>query len=173
MTFIRIFGAVLILCGSAGFGFGAAWQMKRTVSQLEMLGTAMHLMECELSFISPPLPRLMRTVSKDTQGAVSVLFANYAKLLSNPATRDTEEAMRKALEMTKRLSLPSGTVFSLLEFSQTLGRYDLPGQLSALASARSRLSGQLEHLRSEQKDRCRTYQTLGICAGLAVVILIL
>lgn len=170
---IRVFGAALVVLGSALFGFGAARQIKRTVSQLEMLDTAMHLMECELSFVSPPLPRLMRTVSKDTQGPVSALFANYAKLLSDPSTKDTEEAMRKALEMTKRLSLPAGTVFSLLEFSQTLGRYDLPGQLSALSSARCRLSGQLERLRSEQKDRCKTYQTLSICAGLAVVILIL
>lgn len=172
MTAVRILGAVLILCGSAGFGFRAARQLKRTISQLQMLDTAMHLMDCELSFVSPPLPRLLRTVSKDTQGPVSQLFSNYAKVISDPQTKDTEAAMRKAMEMTKHLSLPPGTVFSLLEFSQTLGRYDLNGQLSAIASVRRRLSPQLDRLKEEQKDRCRTYQTLGICAGLAVVILI-
>lgn len=170
---VRMLGAAMVLCGSAFFGISAAVSLRRTIAQLKMLDTAFHLMDCELRFISPPLPRLLRTVAKDTAGPVSALFSNLAAILADPATKDPEAAMRLALERTKHLNLPAGTVFSLLEFAQTLGRYDLSGQLSAVQSVRTRLSGQLENLLAEQKGRCRIYETLGICAGAAVVILIL
>lgn len=173
MMGIRILGIILVVCGASGFGFGAAIHLKRTLRQLAALDSAMQLMECELRFTHPVMPKLCRTVAESADGAVAELFRTLSVELSDSRTQSTEAAMQKAIEKTKRLCLPSRAVFSLLELGETLGKYDLTGQLSVLASIRKRLAIELSALEREQVQRTKTYATLGICAGIAVVILIL
>lgn len=173
MSIVRLIGILLIVCGTSGFGFGAAYQLKRTIRQLTALDSALQLMECELRFTHPPLPALCRTVSKSADGPIKQLFENLSNLLGDRTTRNTETAMQKAIENTKHLSLSGRAVFALLELGETLGQFDLQGQLTMLASVRKRLETEIAALSREQKQRCKTYEALGICAGIAVAILIL
>ena len=55
----------------------------------------------------------------------------------------------------------------------TLGRFDLPGQLRGLESAIRSTEEALRQLRDGAADRRRSYQTLGLCAGAAMAILFL
>ena len=54
---------------------------------------------------------------------------------------------------------------------KTLGRFDLQGQLSGIASVKQLCKRDLDGLQNNQELRLRSYRTLGICAGVALVIL--
>jgi len=55
----------------------------------------------------------------------------------------------------------------------SLGRYDLPGQVKGLQNVREECTLELEKMKNNQEERLRSYQTLGLCAGTALVILLL
>jgi hypothetical protein len=55
---------------------------------------------------------------------------------------------------------------------ETLGRFDLQGQLRGLEAVKKNAEFELEQLRSNQDVRLRNYRTFSICAGAALVILL-
>jgi stage III sporulation protein AB len=71
----------------------------------------------------------------------------------------------------KQTRLPEKLSQCLLQLGDSLGRFDLSGQLQGLGSVKKRAEFELEQLRRNQDVRLRSYQTLGLCAGAALVIL--
>jgi hypothetical protein len=68
--------------------------------------------------------------------------------------------------------LPSRTRDNLLLLGRSMGRFDLPGQLSALESVRSSCRRDLAQFTDSRDTRLRNYKTLGLCAGASLVILL-
>jgi len=54
-----------------------------------------------------------------------------------------------------------------------LGRFDLPGQLEGIQAVRKRCEESLESIRKNRNERLRSYQTLGVCAGAALAIILI
>lgn len=67
--------------------------------------------------------------------------------------------------------LPTQAQKIMRELGQTLGRFDLPGQLRGLESIRRTCRRELDELAKNRDVRLRSYQTLGLCAGAALAIL--
>ena len=67
--------------------------------------------------------------------------------------------------------MPEAAKRNLLLLGKTLGRFDLTGQLSGIESVIQLCRRDLDGLLSNQDVRLRSYRTLGICAGIALVIL--
>ena len=61
----------------------------------------------------------------------------------------------------------------ILELSDTLGCFNLSGQLDGLVQAVRQAEKALNELTFEQDVRLRRYQTLGLCAGAALAILLM
>jgi hypothetical protein len=52
-----------------------------------------------------------------------------------------------------------------------MGKFDIDGQINGLEAVRSLCRRMLDELTSGREVRLRNYQTLGLCAGAALVIL--
>jgi len=61
------------------------------------------------------------------------------------------------------------TLFALL--GQSLGRFDLTSQVQGLEMVQMAAMEELEALRRNRDVQLRNYQTLGLCTGIALVIL--
>ena len=61
----------------------------------------------------------------------------------------------------------------LRNLGRTLGRFDLEGQREGIAAVRQEIILALDKLTKDQEVRLRSYQTLGLCAGAALAILLL
>jgi len=66
---------------------------------------------------------------------------------------------------------PPQTAYHLDLLGSSLGRFDLKGQLSGLESVRNTCRKTLEEMNRNRDNRLRSYQTLGLCCGAALVIL--
>jgi uncharacterized membrane protein len=73
--------------------------------------------------------------------------------------------------LQKADKLPQTVKNELRLLGKSLGRFDLQGQLSGIASVMELCRRDLEGLLCNQDVRLRSYRTLGICAGVALVIL--
>lgn len=166
---LKIFGAVLILlsCGGAGFQMAAAQRKEERL--LESLCSLFDYMECELQYRTTPLPNLCRNVATQTTGSLQTLFLTLAQEMESQISPDAQTCMHAALSKCK--GLPQRAVQSLQELGKTLGMFDIDGQRTGLEASRQICRLRLQSLRENKDNRLRGYQTLGLCAGAALVIL--
>lgn len=162
-------GAVLVVAGCGWAGFSAAAAHCREERSLRGLIRALRHMEWELSYRMTPLPELCRQGAREAGGAVGAVFSAFAALLENKTFPEVSACMRRAIRDNR--DLPKSCCGYLMELGRSLGRYDLPGQLEGLRWVRGQCQLAQEELREGRGERLRTYQTLGLCLGAALVIL--
>lgn len=164
-------GAALIIVGCGAFGFGIAATQKREVALLRQLMNILKYMECELEFHFTPLPTLCRQAAAETSGTLCSVFQKLADELDGQISPDAARCMHATIQ--KHNSLPQYTQAHLYELGQSLGTFDMSGQLKGLASVRESCNRSLQQLENNKDVRLRSYQTLGLCAGAALVILLI
>ena len=168
---LKLLGALFIICGCGGVGFSLAQSHRREEKALSQLAQALNWMSWELSYRMPELASLCSDVSEQCEGAVGEVFTNLSLELRQQVTPDAALCMQAAINKTPRLPSMAGKL--LLQLGQTLGRFDLQGQLSGLSACEAQCQAELLKIRSNSQLRLRNYQTLGLCAGIGLVIVLL
>ena len=167
---LKVMGAILVFVGCGGYGMRLAWMHRREVAALHQLVQALNAMICELGFRLTPLPELCRFGAQQVTGSVSQCLSDLADALDTQVSPDVNTCTMVAIKGQPRL--PKYAASQLQALGQTLGRFDLSGQLTGLEQCKHACLGELEKLENEQPQRLRSYQTLGFCAGAALAILL-
>ena len=166
----KMLGSVLILAGCGGFGMMICVAYKREEDMLRQLIHALDFIQCELQFRMTPLPELCSRAGSACSGRISNYFQILAKELDSQTLPDVRSCAEAAAAATGNLS---ERVEKALEvFSRSLGQFDAQGQIQELEKARSYCHAVLTAMDENRDIRLRSYQTLGICAGAALVILL-
>lgn len=166
---IKWIGAICILAACGGFGFQIAGTQRKEVHTLRQLIRMLDFAECELQYRLTPLPELCRNVSRECNGPLSDLFLHLSKELEDQISPNVASCMQAAIAVTEHL--PKQTADALVLLGESLGKFDLNGQLRGLSNVRADCNRKLEALSQNQDVRLRSYKTLGLCAGAALVIL--
>lgn len=164
-------GALLVVAGCAGVGMKLASTHRREESTLRKLIAALDYMECELQYRLLPLPELCRQTAGECDGILHRVFLSLAVELEQQVAPDATLCLRAALAREK--AVPEQTAQALLLLGSSLGRFDLEGQLTGLETVRGECRSRLTRLTAGGEGRVRSYQTLGLCAGAALAILLL
>jgi stage III sporulation protein AB len=165
----RIIGAILVIISTSTVGFSIAASHRKEASALMQLIRALEFMSCELEYRLPPLPELCRLTSMQITGPMKQVFAQLEQELQRQTSADAYCCMSAVLKKADKL--PEASKRNLLLLGKNLGRFDVTGQLSGIASVIQLCRRDLDGLLSNQEVRLRSYRTLGICAGVALVIL--
>lgn len=165
----KLVGAILILlaCGGMGFSLAAAHRQKERM--LQQIIAAVQDMICELQYRQTALPQLMEQCAAQTAGAVGAVFSAMAAELERQMAPDAACCMAAALLTAP--NLPGMVKEKLCLLGNSLGRFDLTGQLSGLEAVAQLCKRELDGLLLNRDTRLRSYATLGLCAGAALVIL--
>lgn len=166
---MKLLGAACVMLGAGGFGCSLSLRFHAQRRQLARLRTALALLKCELNYSVAPLEELCRAVSERVGGAVGAFFSAFAARL--PGSTEPVRACMDALNDTRELELPKQAKQMLPELAAGLGSYDLEGANRILKLALSRLDALIEQTECERKPLARSYVLLALCAGAAVVIL--
>ena len=164
-------GAGLILLGCGGWGFLMAAVSKQEQRDLKQLVRGLEYMECELQFHHTELPQLCDNVAQLLRGRIGHVFRDLRIQLDRQCGLDPASCMEAVLDGGDDLS--PRLVAILRDFSSTLGCFDLPGQLKGIGSAKAAAEQMLGQLAENRESRLRSYQTLGLCAGAALAILLI
>lgn len=165
------FGAILIIAGCGGFGFSLAQNHRKEEDALKQLIRGLDYMACELQFHMTPLPELCCRTGQECSGIVGQVFSRMGKELDMALSCDVESCMSKVLQSLN--DIPEQTIKNLILLGSSLGRFDLAGQLKGLEAVRESSRHSLDFLQSNRETRLRSYQTLGLCAGAALAILLI
>ena len=161
----------MILVGCGGIGLSKVASHRNQVNALQQLIRCLEHMSCELAFRMPPLPELCRSASEACTGSVRAVLQQLSLELESQMVPDAAACIHAAT--AKHPKLPEIADKCLRQLGDTLGRFDLAGQLQGLENVKRLAQLELEQLQQNQEVRLRGYQTLGLCAGTALVILFL
>lgn len=167
---IKIIGVCLILLACGGFGFSAAASYLREVRTLQSLITAVSYMKCELQYQCIALPDLCEHTAGVTNGVVRKFFYALAKELESQVCPNAVECVAAALN--KCSEMPGNTKDLVNRLGKTLGIFGVDGQIEGLRKFNAECDEKLKILTQRQNERIRSYQTIGICAGAALAILL-
>jgi len=168
---LRFLGAGLILIGCFGFGARLACSYSKNERAIRQLMRGLSIMDRELRFKLSPLSELCRTASQEMSGISGRVMNAFVFQLESRTMPDACSCMRYVLSQVYIPEHRTRELFVLL--GQTLGRYDLDGQLSGLSELKIACADSLEGLRSRRKEYLRCHQTLFVCAGVSMIILFL
>lgn len=166
---IKWFGAALILAGCGGVGLTMAAGVRQQVNLLSDLNRLLDFLEAELQYRLTTLPELASQAAQECSGILRKVFTEYAEKLRRNDSADAASCMDKVLEC--HADLPVRIRKHLKHLGHSLGRYDLPGQLRGLQAVRNACMNDLTKIQTNCDVRQRSYQTLALCAGTALVIL--
>lgn len=136
--------------------------MRQLISALDFMG-------CELQYRMTPLPELCKETAGTCKGVIQQVFLALSRELEEQISPNAAICMKAVVQENRQV--PRLTREVLLTFGESLGNFDLSGQLNGLETARQACRRELEALAQNRDVRLRSYQTLGICAGAALVVL--
>lgn len=166
---LKIVGSLFVLISCGGFGFFLCSSQKREEWLLRQLASALDYMLCELRYRLTPLPDLCRQAGQQGKGLIREIFLDLAEELESPVSANVGSCMEKVLSMHE--NIPGKVRENMELLGRTLGRFDLEGQVMDLELLRQQCREDIGLLTADKTERLRSYQTLGLCAGAALVIL--
>lgn len=165
----KIVGAVMILTACGAMGLSVASNHRQKERMLRQLISLTELMSCELQYRQTALPQLMQLCKRQSGGQISEIFSAMERELDRQVAPDAATCMATVLETGPQL--PDMVKEKLSILGNSLGRFDLAGQLSGLETVAQLCRRELDGLLLNRDARLRSYTTLALCAGAALVIL--
>lgn len=167
---IHWIGAVLIVCSCTTVGFAMALAQRREEEALRQMIQAMETMRCELQYRLTPLPELCRRCGVKRTSLVGVILWQLSEELEHQINPDVPSCMYAVL--ARHGQLPPRLRNALEQLGGSLGTYDEAGQIAGLQAVRDSCIREAEQMAEGREYRLRSYQTLGLCAGAALAILL-
>lgn len=168
---LKLLGALLILLACGGAGFVVVTAHRNQEKALQQMIRALEHMQSELQFRMTPLPELCSNAAQVCTGFVKKTLELLCMELETQITPNASACMYAVVK--KQPDFPEKLSKCMMQLGDSLGCFDLEGQLQGLISVKKHAEFELEQLRKNQDVRLRSYQTLGLCAGAALVVLFL
>lgn len=167
---VKWIGALCVIAGCGGYGFTMALQHMRRIQFCRQFLTMLEYFACELEYRATALPQLCLQAAERTQGILQRCLITFSGELDSQIAPDPRLCMGYALEKLGRVDMFHRNI--LIEFAGNLGQFDVSGQIIGLNQVKQHVLEKLNALSENKDSRLRSYQTLGLCAGAALAILL-
>ena len=169
---IRLVGAALLTGGATALGFGAVRHLDRRVQDLNQMSAGLAVIQREMAWRITPLPELLTRAAGETKGSVSDFFrlcsVGARHLNGRPFCRIWQQGLEAA-----ELRIEPADREAVEQLGGILGRYDGESQQRALEQARARLEEQRKQAVDQRSRMGKVYGTLGMTAGVFLMILLI
>lgn len=164
-------GTLLIVISCCGTGISLAADHKREEALLNQMLSALAFMKSQLQYQLTPLPQLFRQTAKQCSGQLRSVFQTLAQEMEQQLLPEASDCMHATLK--SHPDLPPSLRFLCRELGHSLGQLDLNGQLEGLELTHIHCLQKYDQLSRNRDQRLRSYQTLSLCAGAALAILLI
>ncbi|SHI55180.1 stage III sporulation protein AB [Geosporobacter subterraneus DSM 17957] len=168
---IKVVFSLVILIATSSIGYIYASRYNHRVQQLRHILHGIQLLETEVLYSSNPLPEAMKRAGERSHPSVSGIFLDTAQCLYSRKGLSLSEAWNNAVEKhAAHGPLQDIDQEVLMDFGKQLGTSDKDNQKKNFHMVTLELQKQqlfAEEERSKNEKMCRS---LGILAGLAIVI---
>lgn len=166
---LKIIGAVCVITCCGFYGFNIAASKKREERCLQALLETLEYMKRELQHKRSSMTDLFYISAHRTNGPLKKVFYAIHSQLKCRTFADLSACISCSLKQQN--FLPESVKNEINSLGTNLASFNITGQLKGIESVISSCEYKLKKLQSNIDQRLRTYQTLGLCAGAALVII--
>ncbi|MEI4829218.1 stage III sporulation protein SpoIIIAB [Bacillus sp. FJAT-53711] len=170
---IKFLGAALILAVSTFFGFSYAKKYSERPRQLRLLKAALQSLEAEIMYGHTPLSEAAARLEKQMPKPLNWLFHSFHERLER-GEQTVREAWMDSLQENWKLTALKQTEYEILQqFGETLGQHDRESQQKHIRLCITHLEREEGEAKEMQIQYEKMMKSLGVLAGLLIVILLL
>lgn len=170
---MKLIGVVFIVLSAGSVGIRISASLRKRCRLIRQLLSALQVMYSEIGCCSTPLPQTFALMAVAVDGTAERLFSSVAKAMDKNRWLPPVHAMEQALHDETELGEDQELSESLLSLASGLGKYDKDSQMQIMDRTKERLEQLLLAAEKECSMRSKTYEVLGICAGISVAILLI
>lgn len=170
---LKLLGGILVLFVSSYIGFQFATRCSVRPEQIRQMISCLGSLKSYITYACLPLHEALIQCTHGTDGPVAEFFHKIASLLEDNGVLTPQHAMDRALiDMRGRLFLGKSEVEVLRVLGGNLGAMNREEQGNYLTMVIEQLE-KIEYEAARLRDlNTKMYRYLGICGGLAIVILL-
>lgn len=170
---LKIMGSLLVVAAGTGAGFSMASRYGERQRQIGQVIGCLTALQSYVNYIAMPLPDALRECGAQVDGPVRELLCRTGDALSVSGWLTPRQALIGAMDsIGPRLALGGAERELLLQLAANLGTSDRGEQQRYLAMVLEELGRIDLEARRARDQNAKMYRYLGICGGLAVVLLL-
>lgn len=168
MIIIKYIILISLFVSTSYIGFLVAKRYQNRVRELKEMKTSLAIFATKIKLTYEPIPQIFEELGNKENSNVSKIFQIASqKMKELPAGQAWKEAI--TIENT---NLKQEDIEVLKGLSNLLGKVDIEGQIGEIELVDNFINVQIEKAEEESKKSEKMYKTLGITAGLAMVIIL-
>lgn len=174
MFIMKIIGCILVITSSTGMGFFFSNEMRCRIEDLKELRKLIGLLRGDIRYANTPLPEAISSITRRHNGNYHAFF-KYISTKLNEMSGHTfseiwKEAVHKELSST---SLSKKDKLHLIQFGENVGYLDKDMQMNTIDLFISQLEDEIKELSKTIKEKAYMFNTLGIMAGIFIIIILI
>ena len=169
MIIVKLISLTGIFIISTYFGMSVSKKYGTRLKELKEVQRALHIFEEKIKFTYEPIPDVFEDISKKCIKSIGEIFleaSNSMKYIS------AGEAWEQALN-NSNTQLNKEDLDVLSGMAKMLGKTDLDGQVSEIRLTQKFIDTKIEEAQIEKNKNEKLFKTLGITAGLTMVIILI
>jgi stage III sporulation protein AB len=172
MTMIKLLGSCLIMLVSSYIGFAMALRCSRRPQEINQLIQCLVSLKSYIGYAVLPLDQALVQCTQGVKGQGAMIFKHMGASLKADARITPQEALDFVLGNMRSLSLEDAERDLLRYFAANLGTMNCKEQEKMLDVVRVQFEKLEQEAMRLKNLNTKLYRYLGICGGLAVVILL-
>ena len=169
MLTIKILIYTFIFLTTSLIGILKAKKYVYRVDELREFKLALNVFKTKLKFTCSPIPEIFSEIAEDFHSNIGNIFKIASKGMQKESAND---AWNTAVEM-EMLNISEEDKGIIKNLGSLLGQTDLEGQISQIELTSKFIDEQIIKAENERQKNEKLYRTLGMTAGIAIVIILL
>lgn len=174
MNIMKIIGCILVIASSTGMGFFFSNEMKCRIDDLRELRKLIGLLRGDIRYANTPLPEAISSITRRHSGNYDTFFGFISSKLRELSGHTFSEIWKEGVE--KQLadtSLSKKDKLHMIQFGENLGYLDKDMQMNTIDQYISQLEDEIKELSKTVKEKAYLCNTLGIMAGIFIIIIMI
>lgn len=170
----KLFGAFFLAVGAAGFSLCICRDLRRRLVLLKEVKYMYQLIQNEIRYSALPMPQIFENISDKIKAPLGDMLKSISRRMQHSQGGILSEIWQQ--EATLCLSdvpFTKRQKEGLLRFPECMGMIDGEGQAKALQHRIEELDGWITGQEKEADEKSRVIMSLGIGAGLLLIIVLL
>lgn len=170
---MKILGAVCVIVGTSGLGIWMASQWKVHLQAVEQLRRMIFMLKGEIIYANAPLEEAFYHVGHKNEGTLGEFFTAVSRRIEMQQGEAFYVMWKEEIgKLSGGCGLSEKDRQELAGFGEHLGYLDCEMQERTILLYLEQLDLAIDYLREHQREKSHLYTSLGIMAGLFLVIIL-
>ncbi|MBE6111541.1 MAG: hypothetical protein E7195_00805 [Peptococcaceae bacterium] len=170
--FVKVGGILLLIGAGTAIGFYRAYGFRKRIADIIMLQNAFRLLETEIFYTLTPVPAAMELLEQKLPSPVQHFFHQVWCAVQNEQMSVFQAWEQGIVILEQETFCGREELGAVQSFGLSLGDGDLAAQQKNFQLLQQRLQYALEEAEREKLQQGHMWQYVGVCASMAVAILL-